>query len=74
MEPETLQIQRKRLGLTQQKLADHFGINRVTLARWESGDIAIPPYLERALRDLERELAVTKGRRSSKVFTPDQDN
>ncbi len=28
---------RKEKGLTQQQLADHFGINNRTVSRWETG-------------------------------------
>lgn len=40
---KTLQIKRIRdyLGLTQQDFADRIGVNRVSVARWETGARAI---------------------------------
>ena len=47
---------RQRLELTQQALADHLGVDRVTIARWETGTRAIPAYLGLALETVERRL------------------
>ena len=57
METETLRTFRKdELGLTQGDLAERLGIDRTTVARWERGEAAIPPYLELALRQLKTDL------------------
>lgn len=42
---EGLKAARKKAGLTQAQLADRIGINRATLARYESGQIN-PPYAQ----------------------------
>jgi transcriptional regulator with XRE-family HTH domain len=39
MTKEEIRAQRLRLGLTQQQLADKFGLNHNTISRWESGAI-----------------------------------
>lgn len=57
MTPETLRTRRDALGLSQPALAALLGVNEMTLSRWERGVRGIPPLLDRALRDLERECA-----------------
>lgn len=37
MMPKQIKALRKKLGLTQQELADSIGAQRVTIARWENG-------------------------------------
>jgi DNA-binding transcriptional regulator YiaG len=37
MTPQQIKAIRKRLGLTQQKLADMIAASQVTVARWETG-------------------------------------
>lgn len=54
MTKEQLVALRERLNLTQQELADTLGVDRVTLARWEIGARAIPPFLHLALETVER--------------------
>jgi DNA-binding XRE family transcriptional regulator len=49
---------RENHSVTQERLADALHVARNTIYRWEADQRAIPPYLERALRDIERELAV----------------
>jgi transcriptional regulator with XRE-family HTH domain len=51
---------RRARGISQDRLAELLGVNRVTIFRWEKNKRAIPVYLERALRDLDRELAEQK--------------
>lgn len=41
---------RKAARLTQQKLADLLGVDRVTVARWETGEVAVPPTASPAIR------------------------
>jgi YgiT-type zinc finger domain-containing protein len=43
---------REMLGISQKDLADRLGINRVTVARWESGALAISPQHDYMLRAL----------------------
>jgi transcriptional regulator with XRE-family HTH domain len=61
MTQQDLVALRERLQLTQQELADKLGIDRVTVARWETGARAIPAFLHLALETIERRLS---GRRS----------
>jgi transcriptional regulator with XRE-family HTH domain len=44
-------------GLSQKRLAALLGVDVVTIYRWEAGDRNPPVLLERALRDLDRELS-----------------
>lgn len=37
---------RLALGMSQQQLADEFGVDRVTVARWENGEREIPSLLD----------------------------
>lgn len=57
MTPANLRATRKRLGLSAEALGALLGVHRETVYRWELGTRAMPSYLDRALRDLERELA-----------------
>lgn len=52
LEPWALQRQRHKMKLTQAELAKRLGVDANTLARWERGERAIPPYLVLALRQL----------------------
>lgn len=56
MTKEELAALRERLELTQQQLADKLGVDRVTIARWETGTRAIPVFLGLALQTVERNL------------------
>jgi DNA-binding XRE family transcriptional regulator len=47
---------RKRLGLTQARLAALLPAPKRTIENWEGGRRNPPAYLQRALRDLEHEL------------------
>ena len=44
---------RKRLGLTQQQLADKLGVDRTTVSRWERGEVEPSPMAERQLEELK---------------------
>lgn len=57
MLPEEIKEKRIALNLTQSELAEIFGINRLTVARWEQGKI-VPPakgMLRLAFQSLEIE-------------------
>ncbi len=43
---------RRYLGLTQEKLADRMAIDRVTIARWETGEVDISPQHDFILRGM----------------------
>jgi len=47
---------RRAHNLSQPALASLLGVTVVSLSRWENGARSIPTLLERALRDVEREL------------------
>lgn len=51
---ETLQFNRKQLGLSQERLAEHIGVTRQSVAKWELGDCL--PEIDKliALADLFR--------------------
>lgn len=53
MTPAQLRERRDKLGLTQAELAQRLAVNRVTLARWETDALPIPPYLALALDAIE---------------------
>lgn len=52
-----LKAWRQRLDLTQTQLAERLGYHRTIVWRWESGDRPVPPWMELALRSIERDLA-----------------
>ena len=58
MTPEILKKTRKRLGLTQQELADQLQTTRTTIARYECGDRRIPGMIKVALAQLNPPLQV----------------
>ena len=57
MAPDELRARRKALGYTQGQLAELLGVHRVTVGKWEGGQIAIehPKMLSLALSTLERQ-------------------
>ncbi|MGB0910028.1 MAG: transcriptional repressor LexA [Nitrospirales bacterium] len=58
MEPEILKKIRKRLGYTQQELAEHLQTTRTSIARYECGDRRIPGMIEVALSQLNTPLHI----------------
>lgn len=54
MDTKELKHRRERLGLTQKELAELLGITPNTIARYESGLLKIPKYMDLALEALER--------------------
>jgi transcriptional regulator with XRE-family HTH domain len=52
MSPADLVAARERMGLTQARLAELLGVQRLAVVRWENGQRAIPPYLHLALKAL----------------------
>lgn len=46
---------REELNLTQQELADKVGVHRITVTRWELGDIQPSPMAVQALNQLKQE-------------------
>ena len=55
--PEALREWRDRMRLSQAEAATRLGISQRAWQMWEAGERTPPPYLFRALRDVERELA-----------------
>jgi transcriptional regulator with XRE-family HTH domain len=54
---EELREERRRLGMTQAQLADHLGVSRVTVTRWEGGvTIDQPRMLILALESIRRRM------------------
>lgn len=60
MEPDQLRKFRTKYKLTQAKLAELLLTTGNTIARWERGERAIPPYLSLALKAIETELSKNK--------------
>lgn len=42
--------------LTLKQLAEALGVHWITVQRWETGTLRVPPYLHLALRELERQI------------------
>lgn len=53
MDAKTFKAHRKRLNATQTELAAAFGVHRVTLARWETGVIAVPTVYARLVERMK---------------------
>lgn len=53
---DDLKAFRLKCDHTQQSLANKLGVSRNTVARWERGEVEIPPFLHLALQTLERQL------------------
>jgi DNA-binding transcriptional regulator YiaG len=53
MTAKQVQAIRRKLGLTQQQLADRLGVSRVTVARWELGLMNMRETAARLLRTLQ---------------------
>lgn len=56
MESKDLRKIRKGLDLTQKQLAEMLGVAENTVARWERGELKIPPYLHLAMKQIRNEL------------------
>jgi transcriptional regulator with XRE-family HTH domain len=56
MEGKDVREWREARGLSQRRLARLLGVDQVTIYRWEAGNRKPPILLERALRDVDREL------------------
>jgi len=52
MKPAELTKIREQLNLNQSKLAAELSVQRSTVSRWESGEVAIPKVAELAVRYL----------------------
>lgn len=48
---KTIKTERIRLGLTQKKISDMFGIPRRTIEDWETGKRKCPDYVERLVME-----------------------
>lgn len=55
MNGSELREKRKQLKLTQEQLAQELKVTANTIARWERSEMAIPPFLELAIKTIERE-------------------
>ncbi|MBY5819860.1 helix-turn-helix transcriptional regulator [Rhizobium leguminosarum] len=53
MDREFFVAERKRLKLTQEKMAEVLFLNVYTIKKWEGGDRKIPPYMGYVLAALE---------------------
>ena len=63
MTPIGLKRIRRALGLTQEALAKAVGVDRVTVARWETGVHAIPEPTVRLIRRIRAEAQEERRRR-----------
>jgi len=54
MTAQELREARQSLGFTQQQLADHLGVSRVTVARWETGAWPVPPMVAIAMKGMQK--------------------
>lgn len=57
MDADALREWRKLRRINQRDLGDILGVSFVTIARWETGERAMPPYLHLALESVERRLS-----------------
>ncbi len=49
MTPEELIAYRHKLGISQQTLAERWGISKRTIIRWEKGEVPIPKLVDLAI-------------------------
>ncbi len=57
MDVEFFVAWRKRVGLTQQQLADKLGVNLSAVKKWEGGARKLPPYIGLVMAAIEAGLA-----------------
>ena len=55
MDNQDIKGLRKKLGMTQQELADKIGVDRVTVARWEAGEKKPSNLARRQLQRLQQQ-------------------
>lgn len=67
MSPEELKDWREAHGLTIAGVAERLPCGERTWAHWEGGTRTPPDFLPRALRDLERELAMERAPRARRT-------
>jgi len=61
--PKRLRIIRRKLGLSQERFAQHLGVRTNTYARWERGDLVPPKVAELAAEYLSITQPKTGGRK-----------
>jgi transcriptional regulator with XRE-family HTH domain len=66
MTPSELFKWRNGQGYTQKGLADLLGVDKMTVYRWEKAMREIPPFLDLALRSLEKKGGGEKAKRARK--------
>ena len=49
---QTLRTIRRRADITQDRVADHLGVNRATISKWEKGSAPLPLRLIPVLAEL----------------------
>ena len=59
MNGSQLRLLRQRAGMTQQELADRWGLSRETITRYERGSLTIPKWVSDAILQVTR--GVTNG-------------
>lgn len=55
MTGDDLKCKREKLKMTQEELAKRLKVQRLTILRWEKGQIEIPGVVELALKEIERQ-------------------
>lgn len=61
MDVEFFVAWRKRVGLTQQQLADKLGVNLSAVKKWEGGVRKLPPYIGLVMAAIEAGLEPVGG-------------
>lgn len=62
MPPSEIERWRLEMGLSVAEAARRLPCSDRTWRYWETGERTPPEFLDRALRDMERELAIERGR------------